>query len=297
MVSDELHAMLANDERHWWYRGRRRVLRAELDRVGLPPEARVLDAGCGSGRTLDELERYGDVSGLDLSAEAVAVARERHVDVRQGAVEAIPFDDATFDLVTCLDVLEHTPDDRRTLAELRRVTRPGGHLLLTVPAYQWLWSGHDVANGHERRYRRRTLRAAARESGWTLDRDTYFNGLLLAPAVAVRLAQRYTGLGRGRSNLELTPSRLNGVLELPLRLEAALLARGARLPAGLSVLAVYRNAPVTAAAAAAPTAAPTRAPHRFAAPRHPGGAARRPGGLPAAPRASSRRGRSAPGTG
>jgi SAM-dependent methyltransferase len=287
MVSDELRAMLANDGRHWWYRGRRRVLRAELDRIPLPPGARVLDAGCGSGRTLDDLERYGRVSGLDLSAEAVAVARERHPDVRHGQVEAIPFDDGSFDLVTCLDVLEHTLDDRRTLAELRRVTRPGGHLLLTVPAYPSLWSVHDVANGHHRRYRPPALRAAARSGGWTLVRDTYFNGLLLGPAVAVRLAQRFTGLGRGRSNLELTPRRLNGVLEVPLRVEAALLARGARLPAGLSLLAVYRNDPVTAAAAVPPMAAPTRARRRSAARGRPGGAAPRPAVPRAAPPPSS----------
>jgi SAM-dependent methyltransferase len=263
------------------------VLRAELDRIPLPPGARVLDAGCGSGRTLDDLERYGRVSGLDLSAEAVAVARERHPDVRQGRVEAIPFDDGSFDLVTCLDVLEHTLDDRRTLAELRRVTRPGGHLLLTVPAYPSLWSVHDVANGHHRRYRPPALRAAARSGGWTLVRDTYFNGLLLGPAVAVRLAQRFTGLGRGRSNLELTPRRLNGVLEVPLRVEAALLARGARLPAGLSLLAVYRNDPVTAAAAVPPMAAPTRARRRSAARGRPGGAAPRPAVPRAAPPPSS----------
>jgi SAM-dependent methyltransferase len=233
--------MLTSDETHWWYRGRRRVLRAELDRLPLVPAARLLDAGCGSGRTLDELTRYGRVSGVDLSPEAVAYARRRgHDDVRVARVEELPFEDATFDVVTCLDVVEHTPDDRATLAELRRVTRPGGLLLVTVPAYQALWSWHDEVNLHFRRYDGSSLRSVARTAGWDVVADTHFNSLLLAPAAAVRLAQRRRG-AHAHSDLDLTPSALNGLLELPLRLESRMIAAGVRLPAGLSLLAVLRR--------------------------------------------------------
>jgi SAM-dependent methyltransferase len=243
MTHDEFRAMLAGDESHWWYRGRRRVLRVQLERLRVPPGARLLDAGCGSGRTLDELARYGRVTGIDVSAEAVAAARSRgHAGVRLARVEELPFADAAFDVVTCLDVVEHTPDDRVTLTELRRVTRPGGVLIVTVPAYPALWSRHDVVNRHFRRYDRASLRTAARAAGWTVVRETYFNSLLLAPAVAVRLMQRRgRGRGRARSDLDLTPPALNGVLELPLRLEARLIAAGMRLPAGLSLLAVLRR--------------------------------------------------------
>lgn len=248
MDARELQAMLDHDEHHWWYRGRRRIVRAELDRLGLGAdggEVRVLDAGCGSGRTLDELAGYGTVSGLELSEEGVAAARRRgHEDVRRGRVEELPWPDATFDLVTCLDVVEHTPDDRATLRELRRVTRPGGHLLVTVPAYQALWSAHDVVNKHYRRYDRRMLRAAATEAGWSVERMTGFNALLLAPAAAVRLAQRRKALdadAQHTSELELSPPWMNAALELPLRAEAAWLRRGRTLPAGLSLLAVLRN--------------------------------------------------------
>jgi len=100
MTPDELQAMLAGDERHWWYRGRRRVLRAQLDRLPIPPGARLLDAGCGSGRTLDELARRGRVAGVDTSPEAVAAARRRgHRDVRVARVEDLPFPDGAFDLL------------------------------------------------------------------------------------------------------------------------------------------------------------------------------------------------------
>lgn len=246
MNNSEIEAILAGDERHWWYRGRRRVLHAELDRVALPPDARILDAGCGSGRMLDELRSRGTVIGVDANADAVAATRRRGHAARRCAIEQMPFADATFDLVTCLDVIEHTPDDRRTLRELRRVTRPGGTLVVTVPAYQSLWSAHDVVNGHYRRYRMPELRAAAQEAGWCHLRDSYFNALLLGPAAVVRLTRRGSGADSARSELGLTPGWLNGVLEWPLRVEAAMLRGGARLPFGLSLLAVFANVAATA---------------------------------------------------
>lgn len=260
MTHDELQAMLTSDERHWWYRGRRRVLRAQLDRLPLAPDPRLLDAGCGSGRTLDELARYGRVSGIDLSPEAVAAARRRgHDDVRTGRIEALPFADAAFDVVTCLDVIEHTPDDRASLAELLRVTRPGGLLIVTVPAYQGLWSHHDEVNLHFRRYDSASLRAAARDAGWHVLGDTHFNSLLLPPAAVVRLAQRRRRT-HAQSDLDFTPGALNGVLELPLRLEARLVASGVRLPAGLSLLAVLEKPAVRSLAdvRAAPRPATSR---------------------------------------
>src|SRR3954470_10725675 len=178
----EFQAMLALDERHWWYHGRRRVLDAVLDGVRLPAGARVLDAGCGSGRTLDELARLGEAHGMELNPAGVAAARRRGHEVRQGRVEAIPYEDASFDLVTCLDVIEHTDDDVVALSDLRRVTRPGGRLVVSVPAHPRLWSRHDEVNGHRRRYTRPSLTDAAGAAGWRVERLTGFNVAYLAPA-------------------------------------------------------------------------------------------------------------------
>lgn len=242
MITSELDAMLAHDEHHWWYRGRRRVLCATLDRLELPARARLLDAGCGSGRTLDELARYGAVAGVDLSPQAVACARDRgHADVAVGRVETLDFPDAAFDVVTCLDVIEHTPDDQRTLRELRRVARPGGLLLLTVPAHPTLWSTHDEVNLHYRRYTRRGLRAAAAIAGLSVVSDTYFNSLLLAPAAVVRWGRRLHPESAARSDLTLTPRALDGALEWPMIAEAKVIAAGGRVPFGLSLLAVLRT--------------------------------------------------------
>lgn len=241
-----IRAMLDVDEYHWWYRGRREIIRVELGRLPLPADGVVLDAGCGSGRTLQELRRYGTVHGIELNEEAAAVARGRgDGEVVIGRLEELPYADGTFDLITCLDVIEHTPDDVVTLRELLRVTKPGCWLLLTVPAYPALWSAHDDANHHFRRYTRASVRAACAGAGWDVTRTTSFNSLLLAPAAAVRIAQRRRGSRNGGvsadADLQLGPTWLNGVLVRPLIAEARWLSRGRTLPAGLSLLAVLRK--------------------------------------------------------
>jgi ubiquinone/menaquinone biosynthesis C-methylase UbiE len=244
MDAQLMKTMLDVDEHHWWYRGRRRIIRAELDKLTLPPNAQVLDAGCGSGRTLEELQDYGEVRGIELNPEAAELARSRgQGEVEVGRLEDLPWDDETFDLITCLDVIEHTPDDRATLTELRRVTKPRGWMLVTVPAYQALWSPHDEANHHYRRYSRSTLRSAARDAGWTVERMTSFNTLLLAPAAAVRVAQRHRRRPAEEQtpDLHLGPQWLNGVLERPMKVEARWLQRGRTLPAGLSLMAILAN--------------------------------------------------------
>jgi SAM-dependent methyltransferase len=183
------------------------------------------------------------VSGIELDPDAAAFAASRGCgEVKVGRLEQLPWESRRFDLITCLDVLEHVPDDRRALAELRRVCKVGGWLLLTVPAYQALWSLHDAANHHYRRYSRRSLRLAAVEAGWRLHRITSFNSILLPVAAAVRLAQRRREPdARYSPELKLGPEWLNSVLERPLRAEARWLHRGATLPAGLSLLAVLQN--------------------------------------------------------
>ncbi len=238
-----MKAMLELDEHHWWYRGRREIVRSELERLPLPSDAEVLDAGCGSGRTLEDLVAYGTVQGVELDPDAAAYAAARGCgEVKIGTLEDLPWDDDTFDLITCLDVLEHVPDDHGALGELRRVTKPGGWLLATVPAYPALWSLHDKANYHFRRYTRRSFRAAVVGAGWEVRRMTSFNSLLLAPAAVVRIAQRRREPDSDYSpELEMGPKWLNGLLERPLMAEARWLAGGRTLPAGLSLLALLRN--------------------------------------------------------
>jgi SAM-dependent methyltransferase len=230
------------EDRHWWYRGRRSVLERVIDDLRLPPDPRILDAGCGSGRNMVDLVRHGTVTGIELSDTSVSLARERGAgEVIEGSVLDMPFADASFELAVSLDVIEHLEDDLTALRELRRVVAPGGALLLTVPAYQWLWSGHDEINHHHRRYTRNSLQRIGEQAGWRQVRTTYFNSLLLPAAIVLRVLDRFSRKTTESSlDLWVPPEPLNWLLERPLALEAALIGRGGRIPAGLSLLAVFR---------------------------------------------------------
>jgi SAM-dependent methyltransferase len=218
--------MRALEERHWWFRGRRALLRALLARVSVAATPRVLDAGCGTGGNLVE---FGGV-GVDPAGEAVAACRARGLDVVQASAGALPFADSSFDLLLATDVLEHVDDDVAALRELRRVAAPGAVLLVTVPAHPRLWSGHDEALHHRRRYRRAELLARVRRGGWEPVAVTWWNSLLLPVVAAVRTVSRRSGADHARD-----PGPFNGVLESVLRVEAWLVRRGVPLPAGVSL--------------------------------------------------------------
>jgi SAM-dependent methyltransferase len=230
------------EETHWWYAGRRRVLRALLDGLpALPAAARILDAGCGSGRNMVELARYGAVTGLELALASIDAARARGVgDVVGLSLGApLPFEDGTFALSTSLDVLEHLQDDRSALQELRRVAAPAGRLVVTVPAHTWLWGEHDVLAHHQRRYTRRSLVAVARSAGWEPERITAFNSTLLPAVAAARGLQRLSLSHTPASDLERTPEWANRTLEQILGAEAAVVRRGVNLPLGVSLAACF----------------------------------------------------------
>jgi SAM-dependent methyltransferase len=237
LVEEHLYSRLYElEDGHWWFRGRRAVLRALVARADAPAAPRILDAGCGTGRNLVEFGHLGPATGVDPSPQAVAFCQRRGLDaVIETALESLPFPDDSFDLLFALDVLEHISDDVGALRELRRVAGPGARLVVTAPAYRWLWSAHDKDHHHVRRYTLRRLRDRGVAAGWEPRIATYFNSLLLAPIALVRAAPRRNG----RSDLDLVPPALNRVLEQPLRLEAQAIARGARLPAGVSVATVF----------------------------------------------------------
>lgn len=223
------------EDRHWWFRARRHVVWALLNRSGVKASPRILDAGCGTGRNLVEYSRLGTVEGVDVSSQAVDFCHERGFGARQAALEALPFEDGRFDLIAATDVIEHLDDDRRALAELRRVASPGGRLVLTVPAYQWLWTQHDESMHHKRRYTASRLAASAEAGGWTPLLRTYFFTSLLAPVALVRAVRRVRRPANAISDLDLTTGPLNRWLDLPVKAEARMIERGARLPAGVSV--------------------------------------------------------------
>jgi SAM-dependent methyltransferase len=227
---------LAAEDDHWWYRGRRAIVGDAVRRL-LPEPARPrsLDAGCGGGRMLADLAQIGEATGLEPSPVSRARALERRcADVVDGSLEQLPFSDSTFDLALALDVLEHLDDDRRALAEMRRVVRPGGGAVVTVPAHPWLWSAHDDLNHHRRRYRRDELEGRAADAGWSIAKRTHFNLLLLPLVLAGRRLVRGNGLA-------IPPAPVNRALQGALQAERVAIASGLRLPAGASLLLELRR--------------------------------------------------------
>lgn len=239
-MQEEVYEQLARvEDDHWWFRGRRSVIWALIESAALPPGGRILDAGCGTGRNLREFASLGELVGAEPSASALEFCRAKGTtNVIQASAAELPFADREFDAVFAFDVLEHVEDDGAAFAELHRVTRPGGLLVATVPAYQWLWSQHDESHDHKRRYTRRTLVAGASGAGWQPVRHTYFNSLLLPPIALVRALRRNPGAAQ--TDYDLTSRRMNRLLTRPMQAEAWAIRRGVRFPAGVSIGLVAR---------------------------------------------------------
>lgn len=228
--------MQAVENDHWWFRGRRQVIGAMLGDVARGIAGRVLDAGCGSGGNLGIYTRFGDVMGVDMDVTALGHALGRgYRAVGVASLGVLAFRDAAFDLVCATDVIEHVEDDGGALGEFRRVTAAGGHLLVTVPAYRWLWSDSDVQLGHHRRYTARELAQRCTAAGWTVQRTSYFNTMLLPPIAAVRWVRQRKGSAFAPTELAQTGPAANRVLRVPLALEARLVGAGVRLPTGVSI--------------------------------------------------------------
>jgi SAM-dependent methyltransferase len=243
MELEQYELMFRQEERHWWYLGMRRIAEELLERFFQhdSPRPDVLDAGCGSGGTTAWLGRWGRVSGIDLEPSALALAQERGLRrLLRGSVERLPFADSRFDLVTCFDVLYHlrVGDDRAALAEIRRVLRPGGLVLVRVPAHNWLRGAHDEAVHTRHRYDRPELVRKLRAAGFLIERASYANCLLFPLAPAKRFIERRSSAGC--TDLWQPPGLLNSLLGGLLGLEAIPVARFG-LPWGLSVVAVGRK--------------------------------------------------------
>jgi SAM-dependent methyltransferase len=261
MEPEQFAVMFRREERHWWYAGMRRTALAVLSYALAGQTAlRLLDAGCGTGGTTVHLRRFGEVVGLDLAWEALLPAAERGLNRQlvRGTVEHLPFADATFDAVTSFEVVYHlgVNDDRRAFAELRRVLRPGGVLLLRLPAHDWLRGAHDRLVHTRHRYSRAEVADKLRGAGFRVERLNWANSALFLPAAVKRLLEprprnmaewKSGGVEEGLAHpqtpdLWQPPGPLNALLEGIVGMEALAVPRGVPLPFGLSVIALARAA-------------------------------------------------------
>lgn len=178
------------EDNHWWFAGRTRALQAVLESHLPARDLLILDVGCGAGNMYHHLSRYGDVIGVENHPNPVRVGQERGYDIRQADGRDLPFDAGTFDLVTALDVIEHNVEDVEMLREMYRVLTPGGLVLISVPAFQWLWSFNDELNAHERRYTKGDLEQKLENVGFEPVRSTYNNFFIFPMAAGMILASR-----------------------------------------------------------------------------------------------------------
>lgn len=240
---------LAEDD-HWWFSSRTRALNTVMNPIlSGHPDLKLLDVGCGAGNMIHHLSRYGQVKGLEIDERPVKKARERGYDVQQfDATRPMPFVDNTFDVVTTLDVIEHNQDDVSILADSFRILKPGGYMIITVPAYMWLWTYNDDLNAHVRRYTAGELRQKLGDTGFNIVRVTYNNFFLFPLAATLLLLRQATDrkkelashhVSQEEYQVELEPASplVNSVLTTVGKVEAGLMRR-LDLPFGTSLIAV-----------------------------------------------------------
>jgi SAM-dependent methyltransferase len=242
----EYRRMYEAEEAQWWYGGQRRVALAllapalaALRRGGTP--LCILDAGCGTGYNLVQLGRFGHAVGVDLAPEAIAFCRERGVKATRASLLRLPFAEAAFDLVVSFDVIYHAwvEDDRAAVAEMVRVLRPGGLLLVRVPALEALRGAHDVEVQSRHRYTRKELVALLEGRGLRIARATYCNSLLFPLLLVRRTLDRLSG--RVGSDVGFLPAPLEWAFARVMRAEAGLVRAGFGFPLGASVIALARR--------------------------------------------------------
>jgi SAM-dependent methyltransferase len=231
-------AELDND--HWWFLARRRILKRLIERVVRPPKkARILEVGCGTGHNLSMLKAFGRVEASELDRCARALANKRHRGVKEARLPDLSmFERNVYDLVALLDVLEHVPDDLAALRAIHRRLKPGGALLLTVPANPWMWSAHDAAHHHFRRYTKKQLRELFLRAGLEVQLLSYFNSLLFPLVAGARIVGKVTRKKSADDRLPSAP--VNAVLNTVFGLEAGMIGR-VPMPFGVSLVAVVRR--------------------------------------------------------
>jgi SAM-dependent methyltransferase len=240
VLPHEYDVMHALELRHWWFRGRRRILLDVLRKAidpgrGLP---RILDYGCGSGGNTSAYASVGSVVGLEPDAAAIRLAHARGgAQYCRGHGTRLPFRGGVFDAVVASDVLEHIEDDVAAVAEIARVMRPGGVVIISVPAHQWLFSEHDAALHHFRRYSKAGIRHVLGRGGLRIRRLSYWNAVLFPAICFRRLVARRRTANRPRSDMASAPWLINEALAGLLAGEAAVF-RHASLPWGVSLIAL-----------------------------------------------------------
>jgi SAM-dependent methyltransferase len=246
MRQEEFEVLYNLESKYWWFLGRTKIAFDMLKRHVKKQELKILDAGCGTGKNIEYLQKYGEVSGVDFSEDALSFCKERGLtNVRQGEIETLPYGDNTFDLVTCFGVLYHKgiKDDLRAIRELSRVCKQGGYVLITTPAGEFLmnpllYSKHDKSQHTGRRHSKKRLRRLMKKSGLSVKEVNYMNTFLMPLIIAVRIWKNLFGSSEFKSELQMPSSFVNKILLNVLLFENKIIKF---LPFGLTVVGIGRK--------------------------------------------------------
>lgn len=229
-------------KKHWWFSAKRTIILSLIDRYcKLTNKSNILDIGCGSGLMLDDLRKKGNLSGMDMSDEAISFSKEIYDGpIKKGSLPwDVPYPTQHFDLITALDVIEHIDDDVDSLKTIRNHLSIGGKALITVPAYMFLWTHFDDLNEHKRRYTRSELKRKLLEAGFKIERISYYNTFLFPLIALIRLINNVIKRD-GQTDIDMPPSFVNFILKKVFETEHFFLPY-ISFPFGVSVVAVVSN--------------------------------------------------------
>ncbi len=223
---------------HWWCLGRKEIIHFLLKKYVKNKRNKILDIGCGTGGMLEMLKEFGDVKGVDVSTDAIKFSRKyfKNAIFKGRLPNEIPFQNSSFDLISLLDVLEHTEDDLKSLKKVYDLLKDKGVLVLTVPAYKLLWNDLDLMSGHKRRYVSLNLKKKVQKAGFKVQKISYFNSLLF-PIVA--LIKRFKK-GDPKSEFLLLPPTINSLLKKIFSIEKYIILKS-RIPFGASIILIAKK--------------------------------------------------------